>query len=141
MSALTPDSILPVSLPLLISKARPGSVFFISGSNSYNGLQWQDASPKPTFEEILQWIEEIPVPSQGDSILGDLRPYVNKAMLTSAHNAFALMLTLFSARMNPELLSGVVAAVRAGMPQDFTESEIAEINRILFKYGISVELE
>ena len=41
-----------IDIPAVLSAIRPGAVWALNG-DEYDGLDWQDDSPKPTFDEIV----------------------------------------------------------------------------------------
>lgn len=138
--AILTSSPLPFNLGNLLLKACPGSKFSVSG-NTYDGLTWLDDSPKPSFNQCLLWSKLFPEPKGAENLLADLKPFLAKAITTTAYNHFALMMTLFTARMNEDLLSMTLGAVRKGMPIDFTADEVSQINLIFKKYGIKLQID
>jgi len=90
---------------------------------------------------VILWSKIFPQPKDTENLLGELRPFLTKALTTSAYNHFSLMLTMFSVRLNEEILGVTLANIREGMPVDFTPEEISQINLIFNKYGIRLQID
>lgn len=77
-----------------------------------------------------------------NQLVADLRgtAVFGKAFTTAAPNPWSLLLTSLTTTHLVEDLSFALYAVRASMPIDFTESEIAEINQKLAANNFEFQL-
>lgn len=126
----------------------PDKEFVITGTD-YSGLDWLDSSDKPSLEELQE--------AYGEYISLGIDPYKQedweglqsslrgthlfaKAIMTSNVNGFSLLLSTLTNTRNLQDLEFAFNLVRSGLAQDFTKGEIDQINGLLVKHGIKLEL-
>ncbi|BAS54242.1 hypothetical protein NIES2135_05080 [Leptolyngbya boryana NIES-2135] len=102
----------------------------------FDGMQWQEGA---TPEEIA---ELNPAHADWEQLQARLRgtPLFGKAMLTSAVNAWSLLLFALGTSRNVDDLLFALSVVRAGMPEDFSQTETEELNAILADCGFEISL-
>lgn len=127
----------------------PNAEFYIVG-DSYEGINWQDNRPLPSEEELEAAFQELTEagidPLKGENwrrLQDDLRgtPLFAKAIQTSNTNAFSLLLSTLAVTHNKQDLEFAFSLVRAGLTEDYTVDEVAQINNLLTKNSIKLTIK
>jgi predicted PurR-regulated permease PerM len=116
----------------------PGVNFYSSNGS----LVWlSDDIPKPSDEEIAQWISEIEDPEDWDKLLKLSTPFVQKAQTTTNTNAFSLLMTTLTTIRTVLYLEMTLTQVRQGMKSPYTVKEIDSLNQVLKECNINLEVK
>jgi hypothetical protein len=140
-----PSEDFPIPLPELLDRVLPGAEYRLSG-NSYDGLDWHDPRPCPSFEDLAAVLGQMLTAGEDtpdwDALTSELAELIGFAMATTNGNAFALLNSTLTSYRNPALLLTSLQQIKAGMPegtQMFPET-IKFVNQALARCGFDLSI-